>query len=265
MVVYVEYVLIDNFIIDFILFYCLAKILKLKISILRFSLALLLGSGFAFLTPILHLNTVLTFIFKLLCGIVLVATAFKIKKIGKFFACYVLFIFLTFLLGGICFGLQSFLQSPTTLNGAFTYSSHFPIAIIFLAVFLFVVLGKNLFFFLKSHKKYASLEIVFQEMKYSCNALVDSGNQLIDDETKLAITFLSKRVLSKALAIDLAKNPTYKKFVCNTVVGSKVVDTIVVDRMIIDKKITILNARIAFFEFQQGQDYDAIVSSNLIV
>ena len=51
---------------------------------------------------------------------------------------------------------------------------------------------------------------------------------------------------------------------CKTITGTKILDTILVDKMIVENKTTILNARIALYDFDNKQEFNAIISTNLI-
>ena len=266
MVVYIEYVLIDNFVIDFIILYSLGKILKLHINYVRLVLASLLGVIFAFLTPYLSVYNILLLLLKFAMAIVLVFVAFKFKKTKNFVIAWLCFLFLTFLLGGVCYGLQGLLQSAKILGGAFAYENSFPVSLIILAVFVFIILGSNLFNYIKTNKTHANISIVFNGQTKNFVALVDSGNQLIDEKTKMAISFLNRKdFLNYFGVVDFKNILTYENILCKTVAGSKLLDTITVDKIIVDKKITILNARIALYNFDSTQDFNAIISSNLLV
>ncbi len=265
MIVYVEYVLLDNFIIDFIIFYSVAKILKLKIQKVRIVLACVLGVGFAFAIPFINITNIILFLIKLLMGVILVYVAFSFTKLKQFFLTYLSFIFLTFLLGGICYGLQGFVQSTKVINGTISYVNDFPVSLIIVAIFIFFILGKNLYSTIKLKKRFISISIFYKGKELKLNALIDSGNQLIDGKTKLPISFLSKQDFIKNFGqIDFCNNSTYENLMCKTITGTKILDTILVDKMIVENKTTILNARIALYDFDNKQEFNAIISTNLI-
>lgn len=265
MIVFVEYVLIDNFIIDFIILYSVCKLLKISISRLRLVGASLLGVGFAFATPYLVLNNAILFIIKLLMGVILVYVGLPIKKIKQFILAYLAFLFLTFLLGGICYGLQGFVSSAKINNGAIEYTADFPVSLIIFAVFIFILLGNNLLQAMKSSKQNIKLDINFLGKTIRFYALVDSGNQLIDKKTKLPITFLSRKKFETAYEnFNLKGASSYEYIMCKTVAGNKFLDTITIDKMIIDNKITLKNVRIALYDFDKTQSFNAILSANLI-
>ncbi len=266
MIVYIEYVILDNFIIDFIILYSTAKLLKLDIKPFRLILSSILGVGFAFLTPYINIHNALLFIIKLLMGVILTYVAFKWTKAKKFFLAYFVFLFLTFLLGGICYGLQGFIQSMQVVDGTVTYSADFPVSLIIVAIFIFFILGKNLYASIKSKKKYTRISVIYQGHTLILNALIDSGNQLIDGKTKLPISFLSKKdFLNKFGNVDFKNESSYQNLLCKTITGTKILDTILVDKIVVlDNHTTLLNARIALYEFDSKQDFKAIISANII-
>ena len=265
MVVYIEYVLLDNFIIDFIIFYSVAHILKLNLIKWRITLACIVGVGFAFAIPYININNAILFIIKLSMGVILVYIAFSLKSLKKFILTYLVFVFLTFLLGGICYGLQGFVQSPKIMNGTISYVNEFPVSLIILAIFVFFIIGKNLYSSIKLKKKFAKIQIYHAGHQLKLNALIDSGNQLIDDKTKIPISFLSKKAFCETFGqINFQQNSTHENLLCKTITGTKVLDTILIDKMVIDNHITILNARIALYDFNKKQDFNAIISMNLI-
>ena len=265
MVVYIEYVLLDNFIIDFIILYCVGNVLKLQKNYLRIILASLVGVAFAFTMPYIVLYNIVLFIIKLLMGVIIIFICYKFNNVKSFFLAYTLFIFLTFLLGGICYGLQSFVQTPIVTGNSITYNNSFPISLVVLSVFVFFILFKNLYNSIKLKQKIAIIDIFFQNKKLTINALIDSGNQLLDTQTKLPISFLDRQDFIKTFGqINFKEDLTYENLLCKTISGSKLLDTILVDKLIINKKITFLNARIALYDFDKKNNYKAIISNNLI-
>lgn len=83
MVVYIEYALIENFAVDFLLFYLTGKIIKGKFPIWRLVLVGAIGGGFAVLFPLLRLNEPFSTIVKFLLPLPLCAVAFYEKRTGQ--------------------------------------------------------------------------------------------------------------------------------------------------------------------------------------
>lgn len=263
MVVYVEYVILDNAVIDFIILYAVAKLLKLQILKLRFLLALVLAVAFAFVTPLLNLGGLLIFVVKLLMGVIIVAAAFKVRRAKQFALAYLCFMFMTFLMGGICYGLQGFMSGMQVLGSGVSYEADYPISLVILGAFVFFLGGKNLYFALRQRKHNTRVTLIHNERCLDLMALVDSGNQLLDEETHLPITFVSRLAFSKLGLGRLCAIESYKQMVCSTVGSSyNVIETLVVDKIIVDGK-EFLNARVAVIDLSTKQGCDAIISDKM--
>ncbi len=265
MIVYIEYVLLDNLIIDFLILYSVAKILKLRIANLRFFLSLCVAVAFALLTPILNINSGVLFIVKLLMGMIIVGVAFCFSKIKQFMLAYLCFIFATFLMGGICYGLQGFVSGMQIMGTQVNYQSDFPISLIFVGAGIFYIGGKNIYFALqqKRHNTWIYAEFCGQVLELL--ALIDSGNQLLDERTKLPITFISRLKFCSITSRGIEKMRGYEKVICSTASGKyNVVDTFLVDKLIISNKKTIVNARVAVIDLSTNQGCDAIVSDSAL-
>ena len=157
------------------------------------------------------------------------------------------------------------MQSTQIVDGTISYVNDFPVSLIIVAIFIFIIIGKNLYSTIKLKKRYVNICIFYKGKELKLNALIDSGNQLIDGKTKLPISFLSKQdFINNFGQIDFCNNSTYENLLCKTITGTKILDTILVDKMIVENKTTILNARIALYDFDNKQEFNAIISTNLI-
>ena len=100
MVVYVEYVIIDNMAIDYLLISLARKTLKLKPNFLLALISAVVGTVAAFVIPTLSINKGALFSAKVVVGMVISAISGKFRNIREYVFCYCLFILYTFLFGG---------------------------------------------------------------------------------------------------------------------------------------------------------------------
>jgi stage II sporulation protein GA (sporulation sigma-E factor processing peptidase) len=100
MVVYVEYVFLDNLIIDALLITLARKVLKLEIKKLYVFLSALFGSVVAVVTPLFKLSLAWSFTLKMPIGLIMVLLSGKFKTVKEFVYCFYTFLFFTFLSGG---------------------------------------------------------------------------------------------------------------------------------------------------------------------
>ena len=120
MTVYIEYVFIDNLIIDYLLFKATFTLTGNGYNKGRLLFCAFLGGVFALLYPLISAHTVIVTVIKVLFGllIMLLANSYRTKK--NFYVNTVVFFGLTFLVGGAIIGVFSLL--------GLEYSAEFSIA-----------------------------------------------------------------------------------------------------------------------------------------
>lgn len=100
MQVYIEDILISNFIINYFLLKITSKIFFIKVSKFRFVIAGICGAIIALLYPIFNFTHLLFFVFKLIVGFFLVSIAFYGENFKSLIKYFLSFLFSTFLFGG---------------------------------------------------------------------------------------------------------------------------------------------------------------------
>jgi len=130
MTVYIEYVILDNLLIDLLIIYLTSSLLKIHFNKVNILLSALIGTAFAVVMPFISLNSYVLFFLKLSVGMTMVLVLKKFS-FGKFVITFVTFISLTFMMGGMCFGLMYLLSIPFTVNGIMIYGFEFPLSLYF--------------------------------------------------------------------------------------------------------------------------------------
>lgn len=205
MTIYIEQILIDNLIINYIILYCTFLILKEKGKFLRLFSSALIGSVYALFSPLLNFPNIVLTILKIILGLFMISLTKKFKNLKEFFLYFVVFIFLTFLFGGVClFILISFDKNFNVQNYS-TYS--LPLGIIVLILFLMSVVLKNIFknvYKRKNINNFIYNMIIFNNNSYTkLLAFLDSGNLLIDTLTKKPITIVDYNSVKDFFKISL--------------------------------------------------------------
>ncbi|MBQ2864656.1 MAG: sigma-E processing peptidase SpoIIGA [Clostridia bacterium] len=186
MEVYIEYVVLDNLIINYVLLRLVDFSLKLNAKKSLCVLSAVIGTIAAVLFPFLNfniaLNNFILFILKLLLGLVMVLIIKKPKSLTCLITTFFLFLTYTFVLGGMCFGLIYMLNLKTTFSGVLINGFEIPIS-------LFLLLGlcylKILFGLIKIVKHKCNYSKFYYDVKLCVNnkhtivtGFLDSGNQI---------------------------------------------------------------------------------------
>lgn len=216
MIVYIEQILIDNFIINFFILLSLQSIFKVKFKKINLVLSSLLGSIVAVILPLFNFNVIFSSLIKILLSLSMVAIIKKYKKIKEFILFYLSFLFLTFMFGGACIFLLMMFDSGFNVNNYYSYS--LPLGVIVVIIFFLFFILKNIFKNIYSRKTVNNF--VFKITIFNNNksdellGFLDSGNFLIDNLTNKPITIVDynclKNVLNNISITDILLNRTDK-------------------------------------------------------
>lgn len=201
MTIFIEYVVIDNFIISYLVLYVSSILTKINIKKSRLLIGCSIYVLFALLLPLLNLNIINGFILKGLLSILLCLIVLdNVKLKSKFFIYYFTFLSLSLLMFAICnIMVKLFGGDVTMLN----YNLDFPIAIILFCIFIYfkILIG----FFSRLKKSYEIDDYIFETLieynskKIKLNAFLDTGNSLYDNKYNLPVAVTSFKVAEKLL------------------------------------------------------------------
>ena len=275
MVIYVEYVIIDNMTIDILILLLTKHFLKLKSNKLRIFLSALLGTILALLSPIFpnYINIAI----KIPLALAMILIAFKISKTKQFFATILTFFSVTFLMIGSCLGIMEMLgvEYIKSNGGIYTYS--FPIGLILLICAITFVCAKNITSFVFKKHSTDSLEhhVVLKLGKkiISATAFLDTGNKLERDGKTISIInfdIFSKLFPQIPLTDLLLKNqidlPGAEYIEVKSIGGYPLkilvfeIEEIEIDKRKINRPLLALS----FEHFEKGLNCEMIISNKLL-
>lgn len=189
MKIYIEYVIIDNFIINYLLIYLVNITLKGGFKKSNMCFASVVGVAMAMFMPIISItNTLMLVALKLSIGSLIVLLLKKYKNISQFATTYILFVTYTFALGGMVYGLINICNLNTTVNGVLIGNFEFPFGIIVLVALLYCYILNSVVKYVKNRDKLQknSYCVVLKdgENEYTCNGFLDTGNNVTDANQK---------------------------------------------------------------------------------
>lgn len=216
MVIYIEQVLIDNFIINLFIILSLKAILRAKIKKINIVLASLLGSVIALILPLFHFNLIINSLIKILLSLVMVIILKRFTKFKEYLLYYLTFLLLTFVFGGACLFILMSFDKSFKINNYSTYS--LPLGVIVVIIFFIFIIIKNIFKNFYSRKKINNFvyKVVVEnnDEKDEILGFLDSGNTLVDKLTGKPITIVNfyslKNVLKQISITDIILNKETK-------------------------------------------------------
>lgn len=203
MKVYVDLILILNFIIDFLILITISIILRRNAKIKRILLSAFVGT-LSILVLFFSMNNLVLFLFKLALSVLLVLIAFGYKDIKHFFNNMLYFYTTSILLGGFLYFLNiqigyekvglTFIDNNIKLN--------FLVVVIFSPFILYIYIRqiKELRYFYSNRKK---VSVYLDDNKViELNGYMDSGNTLIEPYGKKYVIIAYSKELDDYLKVN---------------------------------------------------------------
>ena len=201
MEVYIEYALIQNFIIDALLLWLSLRISKQPIHIKKILLASGIGSIFALFSPLLPIPDFFAFLLKFAFGFFLCFLSTNPpNKGGRYALSCVFFFSLTFLFGGALMALYQVFQLDYALQNGYLVET-IPLSLILCTAIIFSIFtlkwAKKLYFDRKIRHFYYFCELSSKTKPLPAIGFLDSGN--LARFKNLPVCFLSPELALKLI------------------------------------------------------------------
>jgi Sporulation factor SpoIIGA. len=194
MIIYIDILLIENFIINLFLLMVMTKLLKVKKRRKQEIFAATLGAFYVLvmISPSLRFFTLIPF--KLIVSVIMVYIAIGTTNFRNLFKGTVVLIMLSFLLSGMCFGL-SFFSNGYSLDSGYTVNS-FPIKYLVLAILCILIFTERVVDIIKD-KYFVSnytydVTIKINNHEIHTKGFLDTGNELKEPITNLPVIIIEK-------------------------------------------------------------------------
>lgn len=273
--IYIEYVIIDNFVIDFCIILAVLKTLSLKLSKPRVFSACAIGTALAIILPLFKLPDILALLIKISLSFVMVIVFSRYKSKKQFAYAFILFYTYTFVMGGACFGLLYLYSSDISLGATFNYSSKVPVGAVVLAVLGYIYLINLIVRFFKKRKDIISflydVHIYYKQNDITITGFLDSGNRLYYGGNNSPAIIINLKTALRLIKLDeiIKKNLKYITF--STVNNKdKKMPVIISDKVDIfingqTQEFENIPLCISFKDFNDTEKYDALLHPALLV
>ena len=224
MTVYIEYVLIDNFLIDYILLKATFALTKTNSSRGRLFFAAFLGSLFALFYPLIEGVGFIAVLYKIVTGLLLIAIGAKSFSLRAYYINALIFFLFTFLVGGVIIGIFNIFN--VKIEGEIL------IALIFIPVYFIIrIMSAIIKYFYRKKSVFSfvfNVEIKNGKTLIKVNGFVDSGNTVYDGEKP--VIFCSK-TLAKKLVGGNPISTKIKKLKVKTINGESQKTAFIIDEI----------------------------------
>lgn len=199
MTIYIDVVLIENLIMNFIILLATGLILKEKIKNMRLLLASLLGAIYSVISYLSILEIYASIILKIILSIVMIYVAFNPQTIKKMWKDILLFYLTSFVFGGAAFALIYIVKPQEILMKNGLFLGTYPLKTIILGAIIAFIIIMTAFTVVKSKitKKdmFCEVEIQLNGKVIETTAMIDTGNLLKEPITNTPVVVVEHTLL----------------------------------------------------------------------
>jgi len=272
---YIEYVVLDNLVVDYFILRMISLFFKIKINKLNIIFFCLVGIVSAFFLPyIMHIKY-LSLLYKFIISIIMVMVIRKFSNFKIFIKYYLTFLVSTFMMGGIIYAILMLFGIKYTSSSIVLYSFELPMSVLIIVSFL-------CFWFVKKVVKLLQYQLNVSNYLYSIKiedgehsaegvGFYDTGNNVIIDGEgvniisinlfmKLYKDFPIEKIVFRNVSNKVLKNVEYINI--EGLSNNEKYLSFVIDKICVDKK-EFNNVRVAV-TLKNFENFDCILHNNLI-
>lgn len=199
MTIYVDVVLIENLIMNYIILLATGLVLKIKIKHIRLIIASLLGAVYSIVAYINFLKIYSNVFLKILLSIIIVYIAFNPQNLKKMWKYILLFYLTSFVFGGAAFALIYIIRPQDILMKNGLFLGTYPLKTVILAAIVAFIIIISAFTIVKTKitrkDLFCDIEIKINGKILITKALIDSGNMLKEPITNTPVVVIEKSLL----------------------------------------------------------------------
>lgn len=199
MTIYIDVVLIENLIMNYIILLATGLILKIKIKHIRLIIGSLLGAIYTIIGYIGILEIYSSFILKIILSIMIVYIAYYPQTLKKMWKELLFFYLTSFVFGGVAFSLIYIVKPQEIIMKNGLFLGIYPLKTVILGAIVAFVIIITAFKIIKSKisKKDLICEITveIEGKKIITKALIDTGNMLKEPITNTPVVVIERTLL----------------------------------------------------------------------
>ena len=210
MTMYIDIVIIENLIMNYIILYATGIVTKVKMKKTRVLISSLIGAIFVAIQYVTNLKIYSNIIVKIILSILMIFIAFnpqKIKQLGKQL---ILFYLTTFTFGGVATYLIYVIKPQDILMKNGLFLGTYPLKTVFISAIIAAIILIMGFKIVKTKisKKdiYCKVKIILNNKEVETMAMVDTGNMLKEPITGMPVIVVESSLLEKILPYQILQN-----------------------------------------------------------
>ena len=210
MTIYIDIVIIENLIMNYIILCATGIVSKNKIRYLRLIMASLLGAIYSVVAYMKILEIYSNIVLKILLSVIIVYIAYNPQTVKKLWKTLVMFYLVSFVFGGVAFSLIYIIKPQDIImkNGLFlgTYQLKTIILGAIVAFAIIIIAVKIIRKKFTTKDMICDIEIMLNNKKINTKALIDTGNMLKEPITNTPVVVVEKILLYECIPKEILNN-----------------------------------------------------------
>lgn len=207
MTIYIDVVLIENLLMNYIILFATAIILKIQIKQIRLITGSLIGAIYTIISYISGLKIYSNFFLKLILSIIIIYISFNPKNLKKLLKFTLIFYLTSFVFGGAAFALIYVVKPQELLKNNGLVLNAKSLRVIFISAiiaFIVIIIGfrivKNK---ISAKDMYCDIEIKINNKKIETKAMIDTGNFLKEPITNTPVIVVEHTLLYECIPKEI--------------------------------------------------------------
>lgn len=210
MTIYIDIVIIENLIMNYIILCATGIVSKNKIRHLRLIMASLLGAIYSVVAYMKILEIYSNIVLKILLSVIIVYIAYNPQTVKKLWKTLVMFYLVSFVFGGVAFSLIYIIKPQDIIMKNGLFLGTYPLKTIILGAivaFAIIIIAVKII-----RKKFTTkdmicdIEIMLNNKKINTKALIDTGNMLKEPITNIPVVVVEKILLYECIPKEILNN-----------------------------------------------------------
>ena len=210
MTIYIDVVLFENLIMNYIILLATGIILKIKIKHLRLIIASLIGAIYSIFGYISNIKAYSNMILKIILSIIIIYVAYNPQDVKKMWKELLVFYLTSFAFGGAAFALIYIVKPQDILMKNGLFLGTYPLKTVILAAIVAFILIIGVFKIVKSKisKKdmFKDIKINIEGKEVQVKAMVDTGNMLKEPISGKPVIVVEHTLLYDILPKEILNN-----------------------------------------------------------
>lgn len=207
MVIYVDELFLENFIMNYIILCITAYFSKIKPKWYRLSLASALGAIYVILTYIVNISIYNSLILKVILSILIIIIGFNFKRIVEFLKIICIFYLTTFAIGGAGFCIGYFSNAVSITETGIIYVKEISLKIVIISMIITFIMAKVIVMILKNRvglsTEYFDIDICLKGKKVTLNAFLDTGNSIHEPFSRRSVVFVEGEEIKELFSEEI--------------------------------------------------------------